>query len=263
MREQIAALLKDRRRRLGRSVREVVEALEDSGVHVSEKTVYSWESGHRQPDADTFLILCQLYGVQSLGEVQPSLVRQAAPALPEDALGVARDYAALDRHGKNMVKIVLTEERKRLDEARRRQSGGEEPRHTRIIPLYYTPAAAGMVSPAAGQDFDYIEVSDDAPRSADLAVKIDGDSMEPYIMDGSIVYVNRETLENGDVGIFCIDGNMICKQYYRDGEGNVHLLSLNRSRSEADRYIHCRDNDTVMSYYGRVILPRRPPISLA
>ena len=30
MREQIAALLKDRRRRLGRSVREVVEALEDS-----------------------------------------------------------------------------------------------------------------------------------------------------------------------------------------------------------------------------------------
>ena len=184
----------------------------------------------------------------------------SSPDYSEEEKNLVKDYKALDRHGKNMVKIVITEEQKRMVEAQRK-AVPDEP--TRIIPLYYTPAAAGMTSPAAGEDFDYIEVTGDAPRNADFAVKIDGDSMEPYIMDGSIVYVNREPLENGDVGIWCVDGDMICKQYYRDDNGNVHLLSLNRNRSDADRFIHARDNDTMMAYYGRVILPRRPRISLA
>ena len=184
----------------------------------------------------------------------------SSPDYSEEEKNLVKDYKALDRHGKNMVKIVITEEQKRMVEAQRKAVPDES---TRIIPLYYTPAAAGMTSPAAGEDFDYIEVTGDAPRNADFAVKIDGDSMEPYIMDGSIVYVNREPLENGDVGIWCVDGDMICKQYYRDDNGNVHLLSLNRNRSDADRFIHARDNDTMMAYYGRVILPRRPRISLA
>lgn len=184
----------------------------------------------------------------------------SSPDYSEEEKNLVKDYKALDRHGKNMVKIVITEEQKRMVEARNKLEINEP---TRIIPLYYTPAAAGMTSPAAGEDFDYIEITGDAPRNADFAVKINGDSMEPYITDGSIVYVNREPLENGDVGIWCVDGDMICKQYYRDDNGNVHLLSLNRNRSDADRFIHARDNDTMMAYYGRVILPRRPRISLA
>lgn len=194
-----------------------------------------------------------------------STVKKEAPSdLSEEALKVAKDYSALDRHGKNMTKIVITEEQKRMvEERQRRESGEEEPRYTRIIPLYYTPAAAGMTSPAAGQDFDYIEINKEAPKNADFAVKIDGDSMEPYIMDGTIVYVNREPLANGDVGIFFVDGDMLCKQYYKDERGNIRLLSLNRSRSDADRFISSNDSDTVMMYYGRVILPRRPAISWA
>lgn len=65
------------------------------------------------------------------------------------------------------------------------------------------------------------------------------------------------------MGIWCVDRNMICKQYYQDEEGNVHLLSLNRNRSDADRFILARDTDTVVAYYGWVILPRRPSVSLA
>ena len=58
--------------------------------------------------------------------------------------------------------------------------------------------------------------------------------MEPYIHDGGVVYVNHDPLQNGDVGIFCVDGDMVCKQYYRDPLGMVYLFSLNRRRSDAD-----------------------------
>ena len=57
--------------------------------------------------------------------------------------------------------------------------------------------------------------------------------MSPWIPDGSVVYVNRDPLADGDVGIFCVDGAMVCKQYHKRG-GTVYLFSLNRSRADAD-----------------------------
>lgn len=193
-------------------------------------------------------------------------IKKSPSDISEEAHKVAKDYDGLDRHGRNVTRILITEEQKRMaEEKARKERGGEEAsRQTRLIPLYYTPAAAGMTSPAAGEDFDYIEVdSSTASWKADFAVKIDGDSMEPYIQDGSTVFVNREPLENGDVGIFYLDGEMLCKQYYKDEEGNVRLLSLNRARRSADRFISHRDSDTLLTYYGRVILPRRPLVSMA
>lgn len=194
--------------------------------------------------------------------------KQVPLGLPEEAQQVALEYSRLDRPGKNVVQAVIAEEGKRVAAERlsRRNAPAvsAEPKpevETRLIPLYYTPAAAGLTEPAAGQDFDYIEVGGEIPQKADCAVRIDGDSMEPYILDGSTVYVTRGPLENGDVGIFYLDGDMLCKQYYKDEEGNVRLLSLNRSRADADRFIHHKDTDTVMMYYGRVILPHRPAIS--
>ena len=67
-----------------------------------------------------------------------------------------------------------------------------------------------------------------------MPVRIQGDSMEPHIADGSIVYVARQPLQSGDVGIFCVDGDMFCKQYYKDPLGIVYLFSLNRRRADAD-----------------------------
>lgn len=190
--------------------------------------------------------------------------KKAPSDLSEEAMKVAKDYGALDQPGKNVVRVVIVEEGKRVKaEKARRKVAALQPQERRYIPRYFTPAAAGMTSPAEGQDFDLIEAGNDVPWNADFAVKISGESMEPYIMDGSTVYVNREPLENGDVGIFYIDGDMICKQYYKDENGNTHLLSLNRAWRSADRYISALDTDTITMYYGRVILPRKPMISMA
>lgn len=195
--------------------------------------------------------------------IQRDHVKKTSSDLSEEALKVAKDYTGLDQPGKNVVRVVIAEEGKRVQaEKALRNVEPATISETRLIPLYYTPAAAGYTEPAAGEDFEWLEVGSDVPRKADCAIKISGDSMEPYIMDKSVVYVTREPLENGDVGIFCVDGDMLCKQYYKDDNGNVRLLSLNRERRDADRFIQ-RNSDTVMTYYGRVVLPRKPIVSWA
>ena len=97
------------------------------------------------------------------------------------------------------------------------------------------------------------------PQGAEFAVRIQGDSMEPYIRDGSVVYVNRDPLERGDVGIFCVDGEIHVRQYVRDRLGLVYLFSLNRRRADADLVL-ARDSRRSLVCLGRVLLPRRPPV---
>ena len=108
-----------------------------------------------------------------------------------------------------------------------------------------------------GEDFDSIPVTDDVPQAAEFAVRIQGDSMEPYIEDGSVVYVNRDPLTLGDVGIFCVDGEMFCKQYYKDPAGVVYLFSLNRARANADLVLMPGSSRGLVCF-GRVMLHALP-----
>lgn len=62
-------VLKTRRKELGFSVKYVLEQLKDMGINISDKTLYGWENGHRQPDADSFLILCKIYNVGSINGI--------------------------------------------------------------------------------------------------------------------------------------------------------------------------------------------------
>ena len=163
-------------------------------------------------------------------------------------------YRALDEHGRQMTELVMDEELARL----RRETAAPE-KEGRIIPLYLTPAAAGYASPALGEDYEDYAVPGDC--AADFAVRIDGDSMEPVIRDGSIVLVQRRPIENGDVGMFFVDGSMKCKQYCRDNYGNVYLLSLNRARADADVTVYASSGVTLCCF-GRVMLSHRPPLAI-
>ena len=104
----------------------------------------------------------------------------------------------------------------------------------RIIPLYHTLAAVGCVSAVPGEDFDEISVTEQVPQTAEFAVRISGDAMAPYLEDGAVAYVSRTPLREGDVGIFSVNGKVLCRQYDRDDSGTVHLFSLNRRRADGD-----------------------------
>lgn len=67
--ENIAKVLKHYRKQNHLSVKEVAEKLKERSLIVAEKTIYGWESGQSQPDADTLLLLCDIYNIDDiLGE---------------------------------------------------------------------------------------------------------------------------------------------------------------------------------------------------
>jgi len=164
-------------------------------------------------------------------------------------------YRALTMTGRRTVDAVL-------DALRGYQMDMEqlaEPAECREIPLYRSSAAAGFASPVFGEDYDMISVTAEVPAAAEFAVRIQGDSMEPCLKDGTVAYVARSALRSGDVGIFCVDGEMLCKQYYRDALGMVYLYSINRARADADVLLSPGGTRSMVCF-GRVLLEHVPPV---
>ena len=63
----IAKVLKYYRKCNRLSVAEVSEKLEEiSPIPVAQKTIYGWESGQTQPDADMLLRLCKIYKIDDI-----------------------------------------------------------------------------------------------------------------------------------------------------------------------------------------------------
>lgn len=103
----------------------------------------------------------------------------------------------------------------------------------KVIPLFDWPACAGdgLYFDQANVPFNNIEA--DNP-SADYAVKISGESMEPTIANEAIVLVRKvNELSNGDVGIFSVDGEIMCKRYCVNG-ADIILRPDNQSGGFSD-----------------------------
>lgn len=62
----ISKVLKTYRKLNHYSVNDLVVKLEDNNLPVAPKTVYGWESGQTQPDADTLLVLCKIYKIDNI-----------------------------------------------------------------------------------------------------------------------------------------------------------------------------------------------------
>lgn len=65
-RNMIAETLKAKRHEAGLSVHQVADQLGKYGITLSIKTLYNYETGFRQPDADTLMALCEIYGITNI-----------------------------------------------------------------------------------------------------------------------------------------------------------------------------------------------------
>ena len=95
----------------------------------------------------------------------------------------------------------------------------------RSIGLYDMPVSAGVGEFLADSTrIEDISIPDD-PRTAeaDYALRINGDSMEPKYHSGDVILIQTtDTVEEGELGIFVLDGSGYFKRY-----GGDRLISLN------------------------------------
>ena len=240
---------------------------------VSRSTLSAYCSGEQMPRMDKLEALAQHFSVpvsRLIEEEKGKIVRLSPPAVEEShpALRVyrrlnARGQAEFLRYGRELSEKALYR--------------AESPAIAETIKHYLVPAAAGYASPIEGEDYELLPRSAQVPAAADFCIRIQGDSMEPYIQDGQLVYVRRGVLDEGlrqlrgegfqlpkgpqdYIGdwVFYVDGDVFCKQWCQDYAGTLHLLSANPARQDANVVIPRSSNRSCVCF-GKVLLPQRLP----
>lgn len=188
---------------------ELSSILIKNGFQIGNSAISNWEKCKTEPNASTLLFLCKILGITDIyGEYY----------------GVKPDnpFAQLNAQGneKALEYIQL------LVDSGKYQSATIIP-FRRTIRLFDIPASAGTGNFLDGDDFSEIEVGEEVPETADFGIRISGDSMEPRFVNGQIVWVQKQdVLNNGEIGIFFLDGNAYCKKLQED-ESGLYLISLN------------------------------------
>ena len=206
------------------------EILMKNGFKASNKAVSSWEKDTTEPSASLLLFLCKLLGITDIyGEYYGNNPSNPLSELNEEGKEKALDYIQLlVDSGKFQNATIIPFRRK--------------------IRLFDIPASAGVGNFLDGDNFTEVEVGEEVPATADFGIRISGDSMEPRFVNGQIVWVQKqETLNNGEIGIFFLDGNAYCKKL-QDDEKGLYLISLNSNYDP----IAITENQT-FKVFGKVV----------
>ena len=118
------------------------------------------------------------------------------------------------------------------------------------FPVYGKTAAGTAPVTYGDPDVEHKEFSS-VPNGADVALVVSGDSMEPLISDGSIVfYKSQPHVENGEIAIVEIEGDGVtCKRVKFDYENEKIIL-----QSENDKYEDMVFNNDQIRILGKVLL---------
>ena len=211
VKNEIGEKLNSLRSACGLSQKRVAELLRAKGIYVTNQAVSKWETNLTQPNAEQFLALCSIYGVEDvMAEFTGTEPHTEKASLNAEGRKKADEYVGL------LIASGLY-----------REHHAEMPPVLRTIPIFRLAASAGTGQFLDSDDCDYVEADPSVPGNADFGVRIAGDSMTPRFTDGQIVWVHgQETLENGEIGVFLYGGDAYCKRFER-ADGAVRLVSLN------------------------------------
>ena len=170
--------------------------------------------------------------------------------LSSEAMALAKDYEVLDEIGKKAVRGLTDTELERATAPQAPVIDLGTIRH-----YLYRPAA-GVDGQVPGEDYEDIPRTPSMPKNADYCLTVSGDSMEPYIHEGQLVFVEKDApLDMMDVGVFCVNGATYVKQY-ASYAGQLYLLSANPER---EHIIIPSDSAFSVQYEGKVILKKKLP----
>ena len=126
----------------------------------------------------------------------------------------------------------------------------EEQNNIVSFPVYGKTAAGTTPVTYGDPDVEHKDFSS-VPAGADVALVVSGDSMEPLISDGSIVFYKIQPhVENGEIAIVEIEGDGVtCKRVKFDYENEKIIL-----QSENDKYEDMVFNNDQIRILGKVLL---------
>ncbi len=233
----IGNTLRELRQRLGYQQVDVVKKLSAMGIEATQQKVSRWENNRNMPTVEQFVGLCRLFGAkdvykvfveQDFSDLMFELNREGREKLEEykELLIASGKYTPIQA-GKKVIRFP-----------------------DRTLPLFSIGASAGTGQFLDSSDYEMVDVPDDVPVSATFGLHVRGDSMEPTLEDGELIWVHQQpSLEDGDIGIFYIDGNAYVKEYRRTEDG-VFLISHN------EKYKPIRVSaNSENRIYGKVVYP--------
>lgn len=214
-------------------------------LQIPYTTLRNYETDQREPGHKLLIRMATLLSVSVDDLVGYQLETKTAPSLSDEAMKLANDFDhQMDTWGQKAVRGVAdTEVARHKEEQAMREAAGlrEPPRKVKMpkvkkkgimveIKVYDQPSAAGLGNYLDDPDF-HIEQYPEyiLPFGTDFGVRIDGDSMEPKILNGYTVFVKAmPMIEPGQIGIFVLNGKSYCKKLVVDHEHHqTRLVSLN------------------------------------
>jgi transcriptional regulator with XRE-family HTH domain len=148
----------------------------------------------------------------------------ASGAVPFDEAGT--DPASLDGYVASATSGASPDSGSRILPFDRRSDDLPAGLRRRRIPMYDLPVSAGVGEFLSESSRSHTDITiPDSPRTveADYALRISGNSMEPRYRSGDVLLVQTaESVEEGELGIFVLDGSGYFKKY-----GGDRLISIN------------------------------------
>ncbi|WP_449126003.1 helix-turn-helix domain-containing protein [Staphylococcus chromogenes] len=210
-------------------------------VDVNRTTVTRWRKGIRSPKLDKLPEIANVFGVKPLDLIHemddPKIIEeihnvssQLTPPRQQNVLNYAHgQLEEQNAKGDNIVDFDSYKQEKIEVSVNGCVSAGVGERlHEETL---FTATVKGPVP------------------SHDLALKVNGDSMEPMFKDGEIIFVEKtHNIKNGQIGIFIIEEEAYLKKVLVEDD-RLTLISLNKNY----RDLHFYENQSV-KLVGKVIL---------
>ena len=126
------------------------------------------------------------------------------------------------------------------------------PINTKVVPIL-GKVAAGIPISLVEEYLDKVAAPSD---KADFATIANGNSMEPVIYNGENIFIkSMQSLDDGDIGVFDIDGETTCKKFKYDSTTKTVILTSFNSEFKPLIYSLKNYQDT-FRIIGKVILTK-------
>lgn len=181
-------------------------------------TVLDWLNAKTYPRIDKIEIIANYFNIEKSDLVEDKSKVKVEVTLSSE---IETIYNKLE---KTRQTKVLNFAKNELEEQEKTQ---EDEVYYNYVP-FYGYASAGTGQPIYDTPIETIKVKGYVPMH-DLALLTSGDSMEPLYKNGDVIFINKSPeVQNGQIGVFILDGECFVKKLRIDEDGTIRLVSLNK-----------------------------------